>query len=223
MNTDNLQQQMTDEDRAKFDRGAKLLEELQRGKHFDDYWVPIGEGVLAVRRTVMTVLRLKKPAGGYYNNAFGLLVARTPYSHMHKVTRSNLLFCMDHLATVMEMRVGWEPMERVKVAHPDTMAKRLREYIKQRDNPEAAETVRRNVSPMGLLREKYEDALHDNAALTAKLKAIEQRDGSLFDLKRDEAEDIAQAIVANVTEYKANKIHKLLGEAIKRKRSKHAG
>jgi hypothetical protein len=48
---------MTDDDRAKFERGAELLKYMQAGKAFDDYWVPIGEGLLAVRRTVVNMLR----------------------------------------------------------------------------------------------------------------------------------------------------------------------
>ena len=47
--------QMTTDDRDKFQRGAELLEQVQSGKLFEDYWAPIGEGLLAVRRTVMTV------------------------------------------------------------------------------------------------------------------------------------------------------------------------
>ena len=58
---------MTADDRAKFERGADLLKHVQAGKLFDDYWVPIGDGLLAVRRTVMAALHLKKARGGYYN------------------------------------------------------------------------------------------------------------------------------------------------------------
>ena len=92
MTTQNLQQAMTVDDRALFERGAKLLAHLQAGKGFDDHWVPIGTGLLAVRRTVMAVLRLKHARGGHYNDAFGKLCAKTPYAEMHKVERRNLLY-----------------------------------------------------------------------------------------------------------------------------------
>src|SRR5262245_16060644 len=85
MTTQNLQQTMTADDRAKFERGCDLLKRMQAGKAFDDFWVPIGEGLLAVRRTVMAALKLKAARGGYYNDAFGKLCAKTPYAEMHKV------------------------------------------------------------------------------------------------------------------------------------------
>jgi hypothetical protein len=129
MTLENLQQTMTSDDRAKFERGCKLLEHMQAGKAFDDYWVPIGDGLLAVRRTVMTMLRLTKARGGHYNDAFGKLCAKTPYSDMHKVERSNLLYCMEHLPDILEMRVGWTPTERAKINHPTSMAQRLREFL----------------------------------------------------------------------------------------------
>src|SRR4051812_34019729 len=70
---------MTDEDRAKFNRGCEKLKHLQAGGGFDDYWVPIGQGLLAIRHSVMTALRLSKPKGVYYNAAFGRMCAGTPY------------------------------------------------------------------------------------------------------------------------------------------------
>ena len=142
---------MNDDDRVKFERGCEILSHLQAGKGFDDTWVPIGEGLLAIRRSVMTALRLTKAKGVYYNAAFGQTCARTPYAEMHKVTRSNLLYCMEHLPTILEMRVGWTPTERAKINHPDTMAKRLREFINRA--PTDAPT-RRNVSPMALLKDR---------------------------------------------------------------------
>ena len=41
--------------------------------------------------------------------------------------------------------------------------------------------------------------------LTAKIRDLEQA-GSLFDIKRDNADDIAAAIVGNINEHKARKI-----------------
>ena len=62
---------MTEEDRAKFERGAEKLKYMQRGQAFDDFWVPIGEGLLAVRRTVMHALRLTKARVGRNPNQPG--------------------------------------------------------------------------------------------------------------------------------------------------------
>ena len=49
---------MNEDDRVKFERGCAMLKRLHDGNGFDDHWVPVGEGLLAVRRTVLAVLRL---------------------------------------------------------------------------------------------------------------------------------------------------------------------
>ena len=212
MTTQNLQQTMTDDDRAKFERGAKLLEYMQAGKGFDDYWVPIGEGLLAVRRTVMNMLRLKTARGGHYNDAFGRLCARTPYAEMHKVERSNLLYCVEHLADIIEMRAGWTPSERAKINHPTSMAQRLREFL----NRAPGEAPRRNVSPMALLKDRNEQLTRTNLDLAERVATLEASEdgGSLFDLRQTPPDQIATVIVANVSLGKARAIHHELGQAI---------
>jgi hypothetical protein len=119
---------MFGEDKEVFDRGAELLKEVQAGKQFDAYWLPIGEGLLTVRKTVLRILHIEKPDGGNYNHAFGRAIAGTPYAEMGKDERNKLLFCMEHRDDLVEMRVAWTPEERSKVCHPTTMAKRLREF-----------------------------------------------------------------------------------------------
>ena len=171
MTVQNLQQTMTSDDRAKFERGCELLLYMQAGKAFDDYWVPIGDGLLAVRRTVMTALSLSKARGGYYNEAFGKLCAKTPYAEMHKVERSNLLYCMEHLPDILEMRVGWTPTERAKINHPTSMAQRLREFL----NRAPTEAPRRNVSPMALLKDKNDQLQRANLDLSERLASAEAR------------------------------------------------
>jgi hypothetical protein len=212
MTVQSLQQTMTSDDRAKFERGCELLLYMQAGKAFDDYWVPIGEGLLAVRRTVMTALRLSKARGGYYNEAFGKLCTKTPYADMHKVERSNLLYCMEHLSDILEMRVGWTPTERAKINHPTSMAQRLREFL----NRAPTEAPRRNASPMALLKDKNEQLQRANLDLSERLASAEARDagGSLFDLAHDNVDDIARVIVSTVGVHKARSLHHSLGQTI---------
>jgi hypothetical protein len=181
---------MNDDDRAKFERGAELLAQMQAGKAFDDYWVPIGEGLLAVRRTVMTALSLKQAKGRYYIDAFSRACASTSYAAMPKVERSNLLYCMEHLPTILEMRADWTATERANINNPTSMAKRLREFINR------APTERpRNASPMALLREKNDQLARANLDLQEQVAALQASDGSLFDLHLDSPENIAKAIV----------------------------
>jgi len=61
---------------------------------------------------------------------------------------------------------------------------------------------------------------------TAEAKLARKDDGSLFDLKNDSVREIAEAIVANISEGKAESLAKAIHEAIKelkRKRQKPAG
>jgi len=215
MTTASLQQQMTDEDRALFERGASMLKRLQAGEGFDEHWVPVGQGLLAVRRTVMAALHLKKARGGYYNDAFGKMVARTPYADMHKVERSNLLYCMEHLPDILEMRAGWTPTERAKINHPTSMAQRLREFL----NRAPTEAPRRNYSRTADLKDKLDRAERAKLDLEERVASMERSadSGSLFDLKRDSAEDIAGVIVGTVPS-KAQKIHEALGRALTRQK-----
>jgi hypothetical protein len=139
---------------------------------------------------------------------------------MHKVERSNLLYCMEHLPDILEMRVGWTPTERAKINHPTSMAQRLREFL----NRAPAEAPRRNVSPMALLKDKNEQLQRVNLDLSERLASAEARDagGSLFDLKRDTAEDIARTIADTISEGKWKAIRKAADDRYKAK-SRHAG
>ena len=113
---------------------------------------------------------LKVPRGGHYNAAFGKVIADTPYADMHAVARSNLLFCMDHLPGIIEMRAGWRPSQRAKITHPDTMATRLRAFLK----PPPREPERHNWSPMAALKTKLDRAERDKLDLAEQLAAAQR-------------------------------------------------
>ncbi len=218
MSAENIHQSMTEEDRAKFERGKELLGQVQAGKLFDDFWVPIGAGLIAVRRTVVNALHLKKAQGGHYKTAFSKLCKDTPYGEMHEVERSNLLFCMEHLDDLMEMRSKWEPKDRWRINHPNSIAKYLRAHIKLKQTGGEAKP-RKNSNPIALVREENEKLTKANVSLVALVETLKQRDDfNPFDLKNDKPKDIAVAIVANVTLDKANEIRAELVEAIKAKK-----
>jgi hypothetical protein len=124
---------------------------------------------------------------------------------MHKVTRSNLLYCMENLSSILEMRVSWTPTERAKINHPDTMAKRLREFL-NRAPTEAA--PRRNVSPMALLKDRNEQLARTNLDQAERIASLERQSesGSLFDLYQSSAEEIATAIVGGLETRSGGKV-----------------
>ena len=70
--------------------------------------------------------------------------------------------------------------------------------------------------PMALLKDRNEQLTRINLDQAERIAALEAREenGSLFDLARDRAEDIAKTIVATVGVRRARAIHHLLGGAI---------
>jgi hypothetical protein len=99
------------------------------------------------------------------------------------------------------------------------MAQRLRAFL----NRPVGEAPRRNVSPMALLKDKLEVLKRQNLDLSEQLAAAQVRDGSLFDLKLDTADDIVKTIIANCSANKAETIGKGLLAGIKRKQQRAAG
>ena len=77
-------------------------------------------------------------------------------------------------------------------------------------------------SPLSLLKHKVAEQERRIAHLQEQLAAAEH-DGSLFDIKHDSADDIVEAIGANVTPHKVEAIAKGLTELVKRKRQRPAG
>jgi hypothetical protein len=61
------------------------------------------------------------------------------------------------------------------------------------------------------------------AHLQDQLAASEARDGSLFDLKKDSAKDIADTIVSTISPNKAETIARAILKTIKAKSAAHAG
>ena len=144
--------------------------------------------------------------------------AKTPYADMHKVERSNLLYCMEHLADIVEMRAGWTPSERAKRQPPDQHG----EAAAGVPQPRPGRGPRRNVSPMALLKDKNEQLTHANLDLAERLAAAEGRDGSLFDLKKDSGRAIGRSIAETIPEWKWKEVRHE-AEAVYKSRKRAAG
>ena len=210
---------MTDDDRVKFERGADLLKHVQAGKLFDDYWVPIGDGLLAVRRTVMAALHLKKaPRRLLQRRVRQSLCAKR---RMPTCTRSSAPICSTAWSTSPTLwkcvRAGRRANEP-SVNHPTSMAKRLQEFL----NRAPGEAPRRNVSPMALLKDKNEQLTRTNLDLAERLTAAEHRDGSLFDVKKDNGRDIGRVLAENMPEWKWKEVRHE-AEAVYKARKRPAG
>lgn len=92
-------------------------------------------------------------------------------------------------------------------------------------DPPADPPLKRNVSPMALLKDKNEQLMRTSLDQAERIASLEANadSGSLFDLRRDSADDIVAAIVGNVSAHKAEAIGKGLLAQVKRKRQQPAG
>jgi hypothetical protein len=189
MNDKSIRDSLSHDDRAKFEHGAEVLAHLQKGGAFDQ-WVVIGQGLIPVRDAILRLFRLSRPRGRLYAETFSKACRQTPYAHLDSDERSNLLYCVDNLATIEKMRAEWSPAERASVCHPDTMRKRLREYA---GDPKASNKEPRK-SPMAVLKEQYVEA----TAKIARLQDVVDK-GSTFSAK-DTYGDLAQFLADRITD-----------------------
>jgi hypothetical protein len=123
----------------------------------------------------------------------------------------------ERVRVLRELRDAMTPGQRSRLNSPISARQRV-EGILQARRIGTEETVR--ASPVALKEAMVEQA-REIVELRAKLAKHE--DASLFDLKRDSADDIVVAIVSNVSAHKAEAIGKGLLAQIKRKRQQPAG
>ena len=80
-----------------------------------------------------------------------------------------------------------------------------------------AARLRIRTSPMARLKDLNAEQAREIEHLKERLATAEQRDGSLFDLKRDNAHDIARTIAENIGEGRWKNIKKAVDEHYKTK------
>jgi hypothetical protein len=110
------------------------------------------------------------------------------------------------------------PGERARLNSPISARQRVEKVLKAR---ERGTEERQKDSPVTLLKRKVAELERELAMTREKLARKEE--GSLFDLKNDSTEDIAGAIVANISAHKAEAIGHALVKGVKRKQQRPAG
>ena len=94
------------------------------------------------------------------------------------------------------------PGQRSRLNSPITARQRVETILQARRDGVDEETVR--ASPVALLKEQI--VARDREIGRLKSELTKQADGSLFDLKHDSADDIALAIVGNLSAHKAKSL-----------------
>jgi hypothetical protein len=115
----------------------------------------------------------------------------------------------ERLTVLREIRDTMTMGERARLNSPISARQRVEKILKARHSGTEASV---KTSPLArqsaLLAEQTREIKH----LKEQLAAAKARDGSLFDLRRDSIEDIAAAIIGNVTPGRAEGIaRKILG------------
>jgi|SRR5258707_274443 len=214
------QTELTPDQRAILAEDGKRWKRMGAGQHLDD-WLAYGPG-MRIRRTVaMRIAYTNQPTGRAYNEAMTALMERDGLHTMDKTSLTAVLWLHDnpqHMSTLNEIRDTMTAGQRSRLNSPISARQRVEKVLKARAG-DTEESTRG--SPVANLKSRLVEKERENSHLQDKLAAAEQRDGSLFDLKRDTIPDIAATIVATVTHARAKNIASTVLELLKQ--SKPAG
>ena len=197
---------------------AEAFTRIRHGNHWRD-WRYLAEGFELGRNHAMRAAHINEPAGRGYNEAFGRWMdepsRRTWTRGVDKATRNHLLWCADHLSQIEAWRETLAPNQRDAWNHPTTIKKAFERMTRVIADKKAGVE---QLSPMAQMKAALVESQTDAAAW--KRRAMEG--GSLFDLRRDTARDIARLIVDSCTPSRVEGLIRALKAEVK-DRSTHAG
>lgn len=212
------QTELTQSERAVLAEDRKRWKRMGAGAHLDD-WLAYGPGLMIRRRMAMRIAFVNKPEGRGYVMAFNQIMKHDGLDGMDKTSLTAVLWLHDdpeRMSTLREIRDTMTVGERARLNSPITARQRVEKVLKAREGgtEEAMKT-----SPMFILKRQVAEQNRQIAHLKEELASAETRDGSLFDLKRDSADDIVNTIIGNVSAHKATTIAKGVLAALKKKQA----
>jgi hypothetical protein len=197
---------------------AERWKRLGSGGHLDD-WLAFYPGLRLRRNLGMEIAHTNKPEGRNYVFAFRQLMAADGMDSGDKVW-SHVLWLGDkpeHMIILREVLESMTPGQRSRLNSPIAARQRVEQVLKAREGG-AEEKLK--TSPLAVMKKALVERDKMIEHLKEQLAASEQ--GSLFDLKKDNADSIASVIVGNVGATKAASISKQITEKLK-KRATPAG
>jgi hypothetical protein len=203
--------EVLEEDRKRWKR-------MGTGAHLDE-WLAYGPGVAIRRRLAMRMSFTNRPEGKAYIKHYNELLRDDGFDTGDGKLMSSLTAVQwlhddaERLNILREIRETMTPGERSRLNSPISAKQRVLAVLKAR---QGGFEEKLKTSPVAVLKAKLVEQTRQIAHLEEQLAAAEHRDGSLFDLKHDKAEDIVGVIVANVTAHKAEAIAKTLLAAVKK-------
>jgi len=170
--------------------------------HLDD-WLAYYPGLAIRRRLAMRLAFTNKPEGKGYAQAFAeLMKADGLLDPAVKTSFTAVLWLGDEperSQILRQLREAMTPGQRSRLNSPITARQRVEAILLARQHGVDEETVR--ASPVALLKEQL--TARDREIARLKSELAKHSDGSLFDLRHDSADDIALAIVSNLSAPKA--------------------
>jgi hypothetical protein len=160
------------------------------------------------------------PVGSAYNKAFGSWLDEHKWAReLDKATRNHAIWAADNRNAIERWRETLAQNVRVRVNHPTTV---------KRAFEAAQKTAERSIAPGAheeTKAQKLEREIDQLRSENETLRERVDRDGSLFDLKRDSAKNIAHVIAGNIGLSKLTTLHKEPADEIARLKEtqKHAG
>jgi hypothetical protein len=204
MQIDSIKQtELTQSQRDVLKQDTARWERMGGGGHLDD-WLAYQPGLMIRRQLAMRIAFVNRPEGKGYAQAFAQLMKSDGLDHMDKTSISALLWLGDEaerMQMLRELREAMTPGRRSRLNSPISARQLVEKALKARQSG-TEETEK--MSPVALHKQTIMEQAREIEEL--KLKLAKASDGSLFDLKKDNADDIATVIVNSVGAHKAKAI-----------------
>jgi hypothetical protein len=199
------QDTLTANERSMLAQAGERWQRMGAGAHLAD-WLAFGEPLLLLRTMAMRLAFVNRPEGKGYVQAFAALMKTHNLDTMDKGSISAVLWLNDNperLTMLREIQGTMTPGQRSRLNSPKSARDRVEQMLKARagGTEDAIAT-----SPVARLKEQLaqlERQLHEK---DQKIAALQKADGSLFDLRKDSAEDIVAVTVRTISENKAKQI-----------------
>jgi hypothetical protein len=231
--------------RLRLDRDAERAKLMFAGAHLQD-WLDYEVSFQGIRTEAQRITFSNQPRGRAYNEMVGQLMKHYGFDHLDGGSVTAVLWLTDQepkyfdvarnqYVTRKEILDGilraLKPGPRSRLASPISARQRVAKGIEELAAREAkaksagdeaeADTGEKPPSKLKQTEQKLAKVEQEKLALEEKLKRKD--DGSLFDLRRDSAEDIVSVMLAHVSPPKVAAIGKGLLDGLKRKNQRPAG
>jgi hypothetical protein len=198
-----IQNDLTDEDRARLERSRDLYREKVKGRDLVE-WLAIGKGHTVRVRLAQRLARTNERKGSAYNKYLAQLMARDGINakdKKEKATMTALAFLCDdthpeRLKVLTEALATMTPGERMACNSPHTARKLVTKLLDTKDKA-PSETER---STQELLIEQGSAAFDTIARLTTQLARA--KDGNNLDYDKDEDKHVFDVLMSKPLKFK---------------------